>query len=90
MNFKKRNGVKIQCEISIISISLPSNPNKKLNLVVCYGFGETPMLLITNLTSDDARICVAITKIYLLRWRIEEYFRFTKQQFGLEDFEFVL
>lgn len=25
------------------------------------------------------------TKVYLMRWRIEEYFKFKKQQFELED-----
>lgn len=84
-NFTKKDGVKVQCKVSILTISLPSNPNKKLNLVVCYGFGKEPMLLITNLNSDDPKISVVITKVYLLRWRIEEYFRFTKQQFNFED-----
>ena len=32
------------------------------------------------------RFPVIITKVYLMRWRIEEYYRFKKQQFGFEDF----
>jgi hypothetical protein len=36
--------------------------------------------------STDKRLSVIITKVYLMRWRIEEYYRFKKQQFGFEDF----
>ena len=57
-----------------------------MNLVVVYGFGKEPMLLLTNLKSDDTRLANTITKVYLMRWRIEEYFRFKKQQYGFEDF----
>ena len=56
-----------------------------MNLVVCYGFGNVPMMLITNLKSDDKRLSVAVVKVYLMRWKIEEYYRFKKQQFNLED-----
>ena len=43
-------------------------------------------MLLTNLESDDKRLCVTITKVYLMRWRIEEYYRFKKQGFGFEKF----
>ena len=51
-----------------------------------YGFGAEPMLLLSNLKMQEKKkLCHIITKVYLLRWRIEEYFRFKKQQFELED-----
>ena len=51
-----------------------------------YGFGEEPMLLLSSLKMQEKKkLCHIITKVYLLRWRIEEYFRFKKQQFELED-----
>ena len=51
-----------------------------------YGFGSELMLLISNLTMQEKkRLYQAVTKVYLMRWRIEEYFRFKKQQFELED-----
>lgn len=59
--------------------------NTKLNLVAVYGFGKVPMMLITNLKSDDKSLCTAVCKVYLMRWRIEEYFKFKKQSFDLED-----
>ena len=85
LKFRKKNGINADCKISIIPIRLVCRPKDELNLVVCYGFGKEPMLLITNLKSDDKRLCVAVVKLYLMRWRIEEFYRFKKQQFGFED-----
>ena len=67
-------------------VTLPGYADKSLNLVVCNGFGKEPLMLLTNLTSDDKRLCVTITKVYLMRWRIEEYYKFKKQGFGYEKF----
>ena len=67
------------------SIQLPKYKNVELQLVVVYGFGEEPMLLITNLSSDDKRIGISVCKAYLMRWRIEEYFKFKKQKFDYEN-----
>jgi hypothetical protein len=50
------------------------------------GFGKEPLMLITSLDSDDKRLCVTITKVYLMRWRIEEYYKFKKQGFAFEKF----
>lgn len=72
--------------MSLIPINLPIAPLKELTLVAVYGFGEIPMMLISSLKSSDDRLAKAVTKVYLMRWRIEEYYRFKKQQFGFEDF----
>jgi len=85
LNFNKQNGIKVECKISIVPVKLPCEPEKELNLVVVYGFGEIPMMLLSNLNSDDKRLSVAIAKVYLMRWRIEEYYKFKKQQFKFED-----
>ena len=85
LDFNKKNGLKAECKISIIPVRLHCKPNNDLNLVVCYGFGEEPMLLLTNLKSADNRLSVAVVKVYLMRWRIEEFYRFKKQQFDFED-----
>lgn len=79
MNFKGKNGKKIELKISIVPVKLCIAKNKKINLVVVYGFGEEQMLLMSNLNSGDARLAEVITKVYLMRWRIEEYFKFKKQ-----------
>jgi hypothetical protein len=86
LNFEAKGGNKVDCKISIVPVFLPAYPNKPLNLVICRGFGKEPLMLLTSLESDDPRLCVTITKVYLMRWRIEEYYRFKKQGFGFEKF----
>jgi len=86
IDFKDKKGKTITCKIAVIPVSLPKYPNAPLNMVVVYGFGVEPMLLMTNLERDDQRLAHTITKVYLLRWRIEEYFRFKKNQYDFEDF----
>ena len=85
LKFQKKNGFTADCKISIAQIQLPCRPDVNLNLVICNGIGMEPLLLITNLNSDDKRLPVTITKVYLLRWRIEEFYRFKKQKFDFED-----
>jgi len=86
LRFKKKNRKQVDCKISIVPIRMCFRPSVELNLVICRGLGQEPMLLITNLKSDDDRIALTVTKVYLLRWRIEEFHGFKKQQFGFEDF----
>ena len=86
LKFESKDGKKVNCKISIVPIELPDYPGKKLNLVVTHGFGKEPLMLLTNLERDDKRLCVTITKVYLMRWRIEEYYRFKKQNYGFEKF----
>jgi hypothetical protein len=86
LKFKKKNGKQADCKISIGPIKLCCRPEEELNLVICRNLGQEPMLLITNLESDDGRLAVTVTKVYLLRWRIEEFHGFKKQQFDFEDF----
>ena len=85
LDYKDKSGIKRNVKISIIPIKLCEFKDKNLNLVVVYGFGKTPMLLITNLKSTDKRLCTAVCKVYLMRWRIEEYFKFKKQSFDFEN-----
>ena len=39
------------------------------------------MMLITNTNPTDKNLSPTTLKVYLKRWRIEEYLRFKKQQF---------
>jgi hypothetical protein len=86
LKFEAKNGKKANCKISIVPVSLPKYPNKVMNLVICKGLGKEPLMLLTSLDSDDNRLCVTITKVYLMRWRIEEYYKFKKQGFKFEKF----
>jgi len=86
MDFMDKQGKKIECKISYIPVKLCEFPDKNLVLVAVYGFGAQPMLLLTNSDmSEKKKLCMIVAKVYLMRWRIEEYFRFKKQQFELED-----
>ena len=60
--------------------------DEPLDLVVA-GFGEEPMLLLTNALKGarDSQSLWWIAQIYLTRWKIEETFRFLKQSHNLED-----
>jgi len=78
LKFESKDGKKVTCKISIVPITLPKYPDYALNLVVVNGFGKEPLMLLTNLKSNDERLCLTITKVYLLRWRIEEYYKFKK------------
>lgn len=86
LKFETKNGKKSDCKVSMVPVSLPKYPNTVLNLVICRGLGKDPLMLLTNLASDDKRLGVAISKVYLMRWRIEEYYKFKKQGFGFEKF----
>jgi hypothetical protein len=66
-------------------VRLPGR-EEKLWLVVVAGFGQEPLLLLTNLPlARDSESLWWIAQIYLTRWKIEETFRFLKQSYHLED-----
>jgi len=56
-----------------------------LTLVVVRGYGESPLLLLTNLEIADESGRDRILEIYLTRWKCEESYRFMKQAYHLED-----
>ena len=87
ITFRDKKNRKIDCKMAYIPVRCAFAPNTNLTLIVVYGFGKVPMLLLSNLLYEDLKnLAMTITKVYLLRWRIEEYFKFKKNQFQLEDF----
>lgn len=66
-------------------IRLPGR-RERLYLVVIRGFGEKPMMLLTNIPIKRSRKALwQIIESYMSRWRIEETIRFVKQSYNLED-----
>jgi Transposase DDE domain len=67
-------------------IHLPGR-TEKLWLVAIAGFGEEPLMLLTNLpvVARDSQSLWWIVQTYLTRWKIEETFRYIKQSYNLED-----
>ncbi len=86
MDFKDKNGKPLQCKMSCSPVRMCGFPSEELTLVAVYGFGAELMLFLGSLKMQEKkRLCHIVAKVYLMRWRIEEYFRFKKQQFELED-----
>ena len=68
------------------AVKLPRYPHLTLSLVVIGGFGQEPLLLLTNLPIQAARRSVwRVVQGYLSRWLVEETIRFVKQSYQLED-----
>lgn len=42
------------------------------------------MMLLTNLKPENDEFTKIVNKVYIARWKIEEYFKFKKQQFKFE------
>lgn len=57
-----------------------------LYLVVVRGFGEEPLMLLTNVALHSSRKSLwYVVQGYLTRWLVEETIRFIKQSYHLED-----
>lgn len=83
--FQDKHGKSKKVKFSYAKIKLPVIPDKKLTLVIVRGLGKKPMLLISNLKPESKKLTEVILRVYIKRWKIEEYFRFKKQQFDLEN-----
>ena len=72
--------------VSHTRVELPSQKGRILNLVIVYGLSEEkPMMLLTNREIRNKRDVHKIVRAYMSRWRIEEKFRFKKNQYGFEN-----
>jgi hypothetical protein len=66
-------------------VRLPGR-SEDLYLIVVKGFGEKPLMLLTNVKITGSRKDLwRMVESYLMRWRIEETIRFIKQSYQLED-----
>jgi len=84
--FTTKSGEIKYCKVSVQTVSLPALSGRQFRLVCLHGLAEEPLMLLTNLEQGDPRLNTAVVKVYLMRWRIEEHFRFKKQEYGLENF----
>ncbi|MCL1919418.1 MAG: transposase [Peptococcaceae bacterium] len=85
IDYTDKHGKKHRCRVSFQTVRLPSRPDEPLSLVMVYGYDKEPMLLLTNLAIQGKTTCLRVVKTYLCRWRVEEYYRFKKNQFDLEN-----
>ena len=77
-------GEKVELTISYTRAVLPYN-KKEYTLVIVYGLGDNPMKLLTNKKIKDKKDVKKVVRLYLSRWRIEEYFRGKKQEYDFEN-----
>lgn len=74
-----------QLEYGFRRVKLPGR-SEPLYLVVVRGFGEKPLMLLTNVEVKPSRTSLwFIVRGYLARWMVEETIRFIKQSYHLED-----
>jgi hypothetical protein len=85
IDYTNKYGKKSRLKVSFKTVRLPSRPDIPLSLVMVYGYDSEPMLLLANLNISGKNSCLRVVKTYLCRWRIEEYYRFKKNQFKLEN-----
>ena len=78
-------GEKKECYISVLKVQITAK-KKWINLVLVYGLSDTPMMLASNIPITQKEDVVQITRHYFNRWRIEEYFKFKKQEYRFENF----
>lgn len=83
----RENGreVKKECYISHINVKITAG-KYPMKLIIIYGLSDIPMMLLTNRDILNKEDVVKTARMYFSRWRIEEYFRFKKQNFGFEKY----
>lgn len=76
---------KVEISVSHTKVTLPSN-KKDYELVFVYGLSEErPLILLTNRDIHSKEDVIKVVRLYFYRWRIEEYFRSKKQEYGFEN-----
>jgi hypothetical protein len=72
-------------EFGFRKVQLPHR-SERLYLVVVKGFGEEPLMLLSNVEMRKKRsVLWWALDAYLTRWRVEETIRYIKQCYDLED-----
>jgi hypothetical protein len=72
-------------EFGFRRVRLPGR-QEELSLVVVKGFGEEPLMLLTNVeVKPTRRSLLFIVQAYIRRWQVEQTIRFAKQTYGIED-----
>jgi len=72
-------------EFGFRKVSLPDRP-QPLYLLVIHGFGEEPLMLLTNVPLRSSFKCLwRMVRAYLKRWSIEETIRYVKTCYDLEN-----
>lgn len=74
-----------ECYASVLKVQITAQ-KKWINLILVYGLGETPMMLASNIPLKSKENLIKTVRCYIDRWKIEEYFKFKKQEYKFENF----
>lgn len=77
----------INISFGITKVTLPDKPGTWYHAVVIKGFGQHPMILLSNkeVNIHDSKSVYQIVEVYLTRWKCDECYRYIKQSYNLED-----
>jgi hypothetical protein len=77
----------VNLKFGMAKVALYDEPDKWYYAVVVRGFGQHPMILLTNVNAsiNDVKAVYRIIEIYLTRWKCDECYRYIKQSYNLED-----
>jgi len=77
----------IHINFGVTKVSLNDKEDMQYYAVVIKGFGEHPMILLTNkeVNIHNSKSIYQIVEIYLTRWKCDECYRYIKQSYNLED-----
>ena len=78
-------GEEKECYISVLKVQITAE-KRWINLILVYGLGKTPMMLASNIAIRSKEDLIKTGRCYIDRWRIEEYFKFKKQEYNFENF----
>lgn len=77
----------IHLEYGITPVWFKDIPDKVFYALTIRGFGQKPMVLLTNVEVDmtNENQVYSIIEMYLTRWKCDECYRYIKQSYNLED-----
>src|SRR6266487_1317453 len=77
----------INITFGITCVALQDKPDEWYYAVIIKGFGQHPMILLTNkeVNIKESKAIYKIVEIYLTRWKCDECYRYIKQSYNLED-----
>ena len=78
-------GEEKECYVRVLRVQITAE-KRWINLILVYGLGETPMMLASNISIKCKEDLIKTVRCYIDRWKIEEYFKFKKQEYHFENF----
>ena len=78
-------GEEKECFASVTKVQITAK-KKWINVIFVYGLGDNPMMIASNIPIKSKEDVLKIIRLYINRWRMEEYFKFKKQEYHFENF----